>query len=187
MVGESRGLRWQSAATTPFRTKPGFLKRRGATLPAAVQDASRSSNVSGKRASVLDCGGPPPLFSERLRTRTLLLEVFSAANSHCNHTDPCFPAKISRQGNERQRNKAKPCPRWIGPLARISAPLVFIPLPFIPLPFIPCASLIAAAPRRVDPCPSAVAATPPEIPAPWPASLRIPPRDRNRPRCRRRR
>jgi len=27
----------------------------------AVQDASRNSKVIGKRASVLDCGGPPPL------------------------------------------------------------------------------------------------------------------------------
>ena len=27
----------------------------------ALQDASRGSGVTGKRASVLDCGGPPPL------------------------------------------------------------------------------------------------------------------------------
>jgi len=29
----------------------------------AVQDASRGSGAIGQRASVLDCGGPPPLFS----------------------------------------------------------------------------------------------------------------------------
>jgi hypothetical protein len=27
----------------------------------ALQDASRGSGLTGKRASVLDCGGPPPL------------------------------------------------------------------------------------------------------------------------------
>jgi hypothetical protein len=31
----------------------------------ALQDASRNSQVAGIRASVLDCGGPPPLSPER--------------------------------------------------------------------------------------------------------------------------
>ena len=38
--GEAFGLRWQSAATTPhLKDAPGWPKRRGASLPAAVQMA----------------------------------------------------------------------------------------------------------------------------------------------------
>ncbi len=38
---------------------PSPRKKRQRT--GALQDASRRSGVPGKRASVLDCGGPPPL------------------------------------------------------------------------------------------------------------------------------
>src|ERR1039458_1717237 len=42
-----------------FRRPPAPPKRQGAD---AVQDASRHARAAGNRASVLDCGGPPPLF-----------------------------------------------------------------------------------------------------------------------------
>jgi len=45
-------------------------KRQGA---GAVQDASRGSEAIGKRASVLDCGGPPPLSIQRAANRFSLV------------------------------------------------------------------------------------------------------------------
>ena len=39
-----------------------WTKRQGT---GAVQDASRFSGIIGPRDSVLDCGGPPPLFPAR--------------------------------------------------------------------------------------------------------------------------
>ena len=38
---------------------PAFPKRQ---RTGALQDASRGSGTIGQRASVLECGGPPPLF-----------------------------------------------------------------------------------------------------------------------------
>jgi hypothetical protein len=40
---ETFGLRWQSAATTPLSVRHGNGKRRGASLPAAVQKLFASS------------------------------------------------------------------------------------------------------------------------------------------------
>ena len=42
------------------RVSPALPKRQRA---GALQDASRGSGACGQRASVLECGGPPPLFS----------------------------------------------------------------------------------------------------------------------------
>jgi len=47
---------------------PSFPKRQ---RTGALQNAARRAAIIGKRASVLDCGGPPPLFPERAASRHL--------------------------------------------------------------------------------------------------------------------
>jgi hypothetical protein len=46
------------------RNATGVQKRQRA---GAVQDAARAAYITAERASVLDCGGPPPLFPEKSR------------------------------------------------------------------------------------------------------------------------
>jgi hypothetical protein len=66
----SRGLQNRPAPAPEARQKAahgetvGWLAKRNSKRQGAgaLQDASRGSVVIEKRASVLDCGGPPPLF-----------------------------------------------------------------------------------------------------------------------------
>ena len=54
-----------------FRRTPGPAVNHLPAVPkrqrtGALQNASRGSGTIGQRASILECGGPPPLFSAKL-------------------------------------------------------------------------------------------------------------------------
>ena len=73
------GKWWMLAGSCVARARsPSPPKRQGA---GAVQDASRGSGAIGQCASVLDCGGPPSLFSTPTKSFAFLKPTIANSSS----------------------------------------------------------------------------------------------------------